>query len=45
MTHEATKLSEMEDYFTKKFAPILPHVYDRQELQVGSDLQAEVHIV
>ena len=24
MTHGATKMSEMEDYFTKKFYPILP---------------------
>ena len=24
MTHEATKMAEMEDYFTKKFYPILP---------------------
>ena len=24
MTHEVTKMAEMEDYFTKKFYPILP---------------------
>ena len=24
MTHEVTKMTEMEDYFTKKFYPILP---------------------